>query len=295
MMQVSIIIINYNTFRLTCDCIRSVMEHTKKVPYEIILVDNASTETDPQQFLTEFPGIRLVKNQVNSGFAGGNNLGISQASGKYILLLNSDTILREDSISAAVAKMDEISKIGVLGCRMIFPDGKVQYTARKFRSISWEFLDLFRFIPYLMSYASRSRMMLGKYFRHDEDVNCDWVNGAFFLFRKEILEQLPGKKMDDRFFMYGEDHLWCEQIKSLGYDVYFYAGTTIIHINSGSTDVSKQLKLRRTMMKHELEILKEKKGNGFYFFFFKLIYVSKESVRNFIKGLVFKKSGKLMR
>jgi GT2 family glycosyltransferase len=137
--------------------------------------------------------------------------------------------------------------------------------------------------------------MLGKYFRHDEAVYCDWLNGAFFLFPKKLLQQLPGNKLDDRFFMYGEDQLWCEQIKRLGYRNLFYPGTTIIHINSGSTDLSKQLKLRKTMMKHELEIIKLRKGGGLYYFLFKLIYIFKEGGRNLVKAVVYKLSGRLLR
>src|SRR6185503_8675926 len=130
------------------------------------------------------------------------------------------------------------------GCRMTFPDGIVQYTARRFRSIQWELLDLFRFIPMMMTYRKRSRLRLGKYFKCDENLECDWVNGAFLMFDKKILDQLPQHKLDDRFFMYGEDQLWCEQMKNLGYRVQFFAGTTITHINSGSTEMSKQLAAR---------------------------------------------------
>ena len=137
--------------------------------------------------------------------------------------------------------------------------------------------------------------MLGKYFRHDANIKCDWINGAFFLFPRKILEGMPGKKLDDRFFMYGEDQLWCEQIKNLGHKIFFYSETTIIHINSGSTDLLKQLQLRKTMMKHELEIMKLRKGTGLYYFIFKLIYVAKEATRNFIKAIIFRISGKLVR
>ena len=137
--------------------------------------------------------------------------------------------------------------------------------------------------------------MLGKYFRHDENINCDWVNGAFFLFPKKILSRLPGNKLDDRFFMYGEDHLWCAQIKKLGYNILFFAGTTIVHINSGSTQIEKQLDLRKIMMKHELEIMKWRKGSGLYFIIFSMIYKIKEGSRNFIKRLVYKSSGRLIR
>lgn len=295
MVEVSIIIINYNTFALTGDCIRSVIGQTHYSSYEIILVDNASTECDADKFLQEFPGVKLIKSERNGGFAYGNNLGISQSTSTYVLLLNSDTILKEDSISKCIEYSKQYPGIGVLGCRMIYPNGIIQDTARRYRSVSWELLDLFRFIPWLMSYKKRSRRMLGKYFKHDEDVECDWVNGAFFLFPRTVLEQLPEGKLDDRFFMYGEDQLWCEQIKNMGYKILFYSGTTIIHINSGSTDLSKQLRLRNTMMKHELVIMKLRKGGGLYYFIFKMIYVTKESVRNFIKSIVFRLTGRLIR
>jgi hypothetical protein len=146
-----------------------------------------------------------------------------------------------------------------------------------------------------MSYKKRSRLMLGQYFRCDENIECDWINGAFFMFPRKILEQLPEKKLDDRFFMYGEDQLWCEQIKSLGYKILFYAGTTIIHISSGSTNIKKQLALRKIMMKHELEIMRLRKGSGVYYFFFTIIYGLKEVIRNFLKRIVFRINHKLIR
>ena len=295
MAMVSIIIINYNTFTLTSNCIRSIVEHTLHSSYEIILVDNDSTECEADQFLQEFPFLKLIKSNKNGGFAYGNNLGIEKATCDYVLLLNSDTVLNEDSIAKSIEYLKQQKEEGVLGCKMTYPDGKIQYSARRFRSISWELLDLFRFIPWLMPYKKRAKQMLGKYFRHDDNRECDWVNGAFFLFPRKIFDQLPGKKLDDRFFMYGEDQLWCEQIKNLGYKNIFYSETTIIHINSGSTDLLKQLQLRKTMMKHELEIMKLRKGTGLYYFIFKLIYVAKEATRNFIKAIIFRISGKLVR
>ncbi|HEX4878129.1 MAG TPA: glycosyltransferase family 2 protein [Chitinophagaceae bacterium] len=294
-MKVSVIIINYNTRQLTSDCIQSVIKYTAGCTYEIILVDNASSECDPEIFSAQFPSIKLIKSTINGGFAYGNNLGIEQAVGEYILLLNSDTILQEDSIGKSVAAMEMHPEAGVLGCRMVFPDGKIQYTARRFRSISWELLDLFRFIPMLMPYKRRSRKMLGKYFSHDEPVFCDWLNGAFFLFPRKVLKELPGKKLDDRFFMYGEDQLWCEQISQLGYSCLFFPGTTIIHINSGSTDIAKQIRLRKTMMKHELKIMQLRKGKGLYYYIFKMIFTVKESTRNFIKSIIFRLTGRLMK
>ena len=137
--------------------------------------------------------------------------------------------------------------------------------------------------------------MQGKYFRHNVDMECDWIGGAFFLFPKKIINQLPGKKLDDRFFMYGEDQLWCEQIRELGYKIFFFAGTTIIHINSGSTNLSEQIALRRIMMKHELEIMRLRKGKGIYYYIYKSIFVTKETIRNWIKSIIFKITGRLIR
>jgi GT2 family glycosyltransferase len=294
-MNVSVIIINHNRFDLTADCIQSLIDHTKGIDYEIILVDNASTGCDPGKFEDKFPQVKLIRSAVNGGFAYGNNLGREEAAGDYVLLLNNDTVLKEDSISKAVDYLRRHPQTGVLGCRMIYPGGDVQHSARRFRSISWELLDLFRFIPMMMGYQRRSKLMLGRYFHCERDIECDWVNGAFFIFNRKIIQELPGKKLDERFFMYGEDQLWCWQIKKLGYKISFYAGTTITHIHSGSSDPRKQLSLRRTMMKHELEIMRERKGRGLYYLTFSAIYVFKDSLRNVAKWLVLTFSGKLPR
>ena len=292
-MDVSIIIINYNTFNLTADCIRSVIQFTSGGSYEIILVDNASTECDAEKFLEEFPRLTLVQSEINGGFAHGNNLGIQHAKGEYVLLLNSDTILREDSIFKCLNYLKGYKAAAVAGCRMIFPTGVVQHTARRFRSIKWELLDLFRFIPMLMPYKKRSRLMLGKYFKCDENIECDWVSGAFLMFKKKILDELPNHKLDDRFFMYGEDQLWCEQIKSLGHLVVFYSETTIIHLGSASTGIKKQIGLRKRMMKHELEIMRLRKGKGLYYWIFATIYTLKETARNLFKLLTLKITGQI--
>ena len=291
-MKVSVIIINYNTFDLSCDCIRSVIKYTEGTEYEIILVDNASTNCDPDKFLAAFPQIILVKSLVNGGFAHGNNLGIEKASGEYILLLNSDTVLQENSISKSLACMETQKSIGVLGCRLVFPDGKIQYTVRRFKSVGWELLNLFRFILFLIPYKKRARLMLGKYFHYDEDIDCDWIGGAFFLLPRRIIDQLPRKKLDERFFMYGEDQVWCDQFQKLGYRIFFYAGTTVIHIHSGSTDLSKHISVRKLMIKHELEIMRMRRGRGLYYFMFKMIFVTQETVRNWIKSVFFRITGR---
>ena len=281
--MISIIIINYNTFNVTKKCIQSIIDNTRDVAYEVILVDNASTERNAEEFKDIFPQIKLIKSQENTGFAKGNNLGIEHSLGDIILLLNSDTYFNENVLSKALTKFNTLSNIGFLGVKMKYPNGKLQFTARKFRSIGWELLDLFRFFPYLLPYNTRSRMMQGKYFKGDFDIECDWLNGAFLMFKKSLLQSLPNHQLDDRFFMYGEDHLWGYQLKELGYINYFFAGTSIVHINNASTLPSKRIKLLQKMFKHELEIMQARKGRGLYYYLFCLIYGLKEQSRIFFK------------
>jgi len=260
------------------------------------LVDNDSKECDPKHFLQRFPYLKLIENKINDGFAKGNNLGIDSATGDIILLLNSDTYLTEDSISiAAKAFEDKQTNIGVLGVRMVYPDKGFQYSARNFRSISWELFDLFRFIPLGIPYKKRAKLMMGKYFKTDFSTYCDWVNGAFFMFPKALLEKFPDKKLDERFFMYGEDQLWCYQFNKLGYSSYFLCDTTIVHIHNASTKKEKQLQLILKMITNELEIMRVRKGRGLYYILFCIIYLSKEYGRYAIKYLLFKLNGKLLR
>lgn len=290
-MLVSVIIVNYNTFRVTCDCIESVLKYTTGVPYEIILVDNASPNDNPDDFLQKFPTITLVKSKENGGFAKGNNLGIEAAKGDIILLLNSDTVLTEDSISIAAKKLQQMPNVGALSVRLVYPDGKLQHTARKFRSIRNEILDILRPFLLMLPYKKRAKLMLNQYFKGDYNTYADWVSGAFLMFRRETLDKRPGKKLDERFFMYGEDQLWCYQFHELGYVSYYLADTTVIHIHNASTEPSKQLKLLKKFLELELKIMEYRKGKGIYYTIFSFILTIKEMLRYYIKVVVMKLFG----
>ena len=285
---VSIIIINYNTFKITCDCIESIIKHTIGIPYEVIVVDNCSPTDNPDDFLIRFPSIKLIKSPVNGGFAKGNNLGIRHASGNIILLLNSDTVLTENSICKAASFLEDNRSIGALSVRLAYPDGKLQHTARKFRSIRNELLDLCRPLLLLLPYKSRAQLMLNQYFKGDFNTYCDWVSGAFMMFPAALLRQLPGGKLDERFFMYGEDELWCYQFSELGHPSFYLSETTVIHIANASTSPEKQLKLLETIIDRELEIMAYRKGKSGYYYIFRTIFTTKELLRYYIKVAIAK-------
>lgn len=233
-MDLSIVIINYNTYELTKQCIESVYKNTFDIDYEIILVDNASKEVDASVFLKLFPGLKLIKSDVNLGFAGGNNLGISASEGRVILLLNSDTIVKDDSIVKAFRFIEKTPQAGAISSRLVFPDGRHQSAAQRFPSIKYSIAELFR-IQKLMSKSNSGKFMLGAFFDNDETVEVDWIWGTFFMIRRNVLNKLPGGKLNDDFFMYCEDMQWCWDIRKLGYKIYLFADAEVVHLMGGSS------------------------------------------------------------
>jgi len=224
--MISIIIINFNTFDLTCRCIESVVENTKGIEYEIILVDNASTECKPEFFTKRFQGITLVTSPVNLGFAGGNNLGIEQSKGDYILLLNSDTIFTENCLGFLSRKFETLKRPGFVGIKTFYPDGSLQFTCERLPSLKnqvYRFFFITRFFKLQRNYSIL-----------DRDFSPEAIWGSFLFFKKDLLFHLPGKKLDELFFMYHEDLLWCWQARKAGFKNYFVSGTSFIHVFKGS-------------------------------------------------------------
>ncbi len=273
-MQLSIIVINYNTFALTCNCIQSIYDKLVDVEYEIVLVDNASVECDPHLFTKKFPGINLVVSAVNSGFTGGNNLGVDNAKGDYLLLLNSDTELINNAPKICLDHLLQHKQVGMATCQLLYPDGRIQHNCRRFRTISWELLEIFPLYK-LLTKAKREALMLHHYFDHKSFADCDWVWGAFMLFPKSIIQQLPKKQLSDDFFMYCEDTLWCWDFKQLGYKIHFLPEAKVMHVHKGSVSKDKWLKIRTTSIRNHAQFMK-KFYPDFRWYIFAAIYYTKQ-------------------
>lgn len=239
-MKVSIVIINYNTYDLTRKCLESIYQCVKGVSFEVILVDNASSECDPAVFKDAFPDLKLIRSEINLGFAKGNNLGIQHASGEYVLLLNSDTELIEDSVSLSLSYADRLNDLGALSCKLIHPDGRHQSVAQRFPSVRYLLFERFR-INKLLPSQKVGRILLGAFFKHDENVTVDWVWGAFFLFKRDSLKLLENGQLNDAYFMYFEDMQWCLDFKRIGLKNYYFAETSVIHKMGGSSANKEEL------------------------------------------------------
>ncbi|AYA37190.1 glycosyltransferase family 2 protein [Hymenobacter oligotrophus] len=259
MVQVSVIIINYNTFKLTSEAIESIQRYTQGVTHEIILVDNASSECDPGLFTQRFPTIKLVRNPDNSGFAKGNNLGIQHATGETILLFNSDAACLNDALSLTYRALQAEPKVGVVTGRLEFPDGKLQYQCGRFPSAGLQLLELLR-VQKLLSPARRGEILQGGFFAHDKPLYPDWVWGTYFHFKREVLTKLPGQKLPDDFFMYAEDLQWSYAIRKLGYDIKYVPEAHILHHFSQSTRKEKKLNQLGMILRNEDAFMRQAYG-----------------------------------
>lgn len=130
-MDLSILIVNYNTCQLTVDCLRSVFASETEYTYEVILIDNNSKDESVQTIRELFPQVKLIENTENTGFAKANNQGMEMAQGRYMLLLNSDTIIQQDTIQTMVAFMDYNPIVGASGCKIVLPDGSLDKACKR--------------------------------------------------------------------------------------------------------------------------------------------------------------------
>ncbi len=237
MIDLSIIIVNYNTFSVTTNCIRSIYRSISQIRYEIILVDNSSTERDPHDFLIEFPHIRLIPLTQNVGFGRGNNEGIKIATGKVILLLNSDTIVLDDAIEKTYHFLMNDTSIGLVGCKLLNEDQSEQassYIPVKHPLINLlvsgnPLLEKINKALGLKEYNHNYRTFLLQKQTHD----CEAVSGAYMMFRREVIDKCG--PFDPDFFMYSEEIEWCKNRIAKHYRIVYYAEAAIVHLGGRSS------------------------------------------------------------
>lgn len=274
--MISVIILNYNTFEMTAASIESVLEHSKDVDHEVILVDNGSTERNPREFETRFPGIRLVLNEQNLGFAKGINSALSVARGEYLLFLNSDTVVTSGVLGRCKEYMDENPHVGALTTRLLSLDGRPQAVINRFPFLRREFHELFR----LHKFLSDPDLLLGEFFAYDRPILGDWIWGAFFFTRREVVDSLPGRKMPDEFFMYFEDVQWGFALQKLRYKVAFAPLGDVIHRCTGSSDLNDVQKLS-LITANERSFIEGWRGKGYLRLLYALRAFKFLSIRQF--------------
>jgi GT2 family glycosyltransferase len=236
-MDLSIIIINYNTHELVRDCLRSLLETAGDLKLEVFVVDNASQQQGIDKIYKEYDErfherghqLELIKEEQNKGFTGGNNIGLKRATAPYLLLLNNDTIVHEGALATCLEYMKADDQVGVVGPRLLNPDGSHQHSCRRFPSFRTALFNrdslLTRLFPrnpwsraYLMPDASAAT----------EPFDVDWVSGAAMFISRRCLARVG--MLDEAFFMYAEDVDWCKRACDAGFRVVYEPRATITHL-----------------------------------------------------------------
>ena len=176
--------------------------------------------------------------------------------------------------------MESKKEVGLMTCQLHNPGNRIQKNCRRFRTISWELLEIFP-IHRLWNESRREQVMLHHYFKHDRTIECDWVSGAYMFFRSEIIDQFPNRKLAEDYFMYCEDVLWCWQIKQLGYSVWFTPEPKVLHLHHGTVNKEKQIRIRQTII--NLDFVKRYVYRGWKFQVFRAIFLIKQTIIRIIE------------
>ena len=238
MVKLSIIIINYNVTQLLRSCLRSIEKYAEHVSYEVIVVDNNSTDTSWKSLQDEFPEYQFISSSTNDGFSKANNKAAEIAKGEYLLLLNPDTEFEGYYISEILDFADSKENFGCLGVRM--HDANGDFLPESKRSIPGMFNSFEKLFIQFKNNNSKA------YYRNDIgefDVSeVDVITGAFLLIKKDIFKKMGG--LDETYFMYGEDIDMCYTLLNQGFKNYYYGKHSILH-HKGESTVKDRVYLER--------------------------------------------------
>jgi len=240
--DLSILIVNWNTCALLADCLTSVIGNQIPVRSdpssiaahrspltEVIVVDNASTDGSAAMVREHFPGVQLIENRENVGFARANNQAICHSRGRYVLLLNSDTVVPSGALQALIAFAEAHLRAGIIGVRLVNPDGSFQAGPNRFPTAASVLLETWGVIQ---------RISRNAYYpsfppeRCKLPIACDWVGGACLLARRTAIDQVG--MLDERFFMNSEEVDWCYRMHQQGWEVWYTPDATVIHHGGAS-------------------------------------------------------------
>lgn len=225
----SIIIVNYNGGKFLKDCLNSIYKNCINENFEIIIVDNNSSDNSISIIKEFYSDCILIQSKKNLGFAKGNNLGVKNCSGKYVLLLNNDTILLDD-ITPSINILEKNKEIGLLGIKMLDKDLKYEKSAGKFPNL----LSLLFFSKLFFNKKSFSSGVFSK-----DIIEVDWIQGSFLLTKKSLYSEVKG--LDDDYFMYVEDVDFCKKIEKLNKKRVYYSKQSYIHFGGFNSSRKKML------------------------------------------------------
>ena len=251
---ISILVVNWNTRQFLQQCLESIFNQSSDTPFEVIVVDNASTDDSIQMVKTNFPQVTLIQNSENTGFARANNKAARISRADYLLLLNSDAYLSSGALDQMVRFASASKSVDVLGVRLLNPDGSFQFSYADFPTLWREFL--------ILSTLGR-RLFRKNYPSHNPEIErgaqkVDYVNGACFLVRREIYEKVGG--LPDQYFMYAEEVDFCLEVHRSAGQVWYHPQIEVFH--HGSASSKKRMSAREgDMYQSRVRLIRKYRGN----------------------------------
>lgn len=261
-MDVSVCIVSWNTKELLYKCIKSIKDKTFGISYEIIVVDNASTDGSSEMILEKFSDCKLIESKNNLGFAKGNNVAVKEALGKYILYLNPDTEVVTNAIHGMFHFLKTNKEYGAVGCKLTDVKGNIQHTcASTFPTPLTELSLLFllnRIFPRSKYFSTREL----DYWDHVDSRDVDCLSGACIMARRDLIERMKG--FDEKIFMYSEDLDMCYRILKEGFKIYYLSTEVIKHLAGASSRKAKNVHFAVLMQKQSNYYFMRKHYGGFH-------------------------------
>ena len=272
--RMAVAIVNYNT----CDHLRACLSSLAlEAPGEVVVLDNASADGSAEMVKAVFPEFKLVVNAVNSGFGAAANRAVQNCEPDYVLLLNSDTLLKPGAVQALSLYLDQHTQAAIVGPRILNPDGSLQVSCYHFPSPLYAFLrattmgSLLRYIPILREGYLPN-------WSHDRSRRVPWVLGAALAIRRKAFEEVGG--FDESFFMYSEEVDLCYRLKTAGWQVHFTPAAEIVHVGGASTV---QIKTDMEIQKYSSTTLFYRRHYSSWRIFLLRLIVSYSLLRNLIR------------
>jgi N-acetylglucosaminyl-diphospho-decaprenol L-rhamnosyltransferase len=242
--DLSIVIVNWNVQELLRRCLLSLSRGEARITptpgmaepelaYEVIVVDCASSDGSVEMLRREFPWVRLIASDENLGYARGNNLGLAEATGRYLFILNPDTEIVGDTLAMMVRYLDAHLAVGALGPQLRYPDGTLQSSRRRFPSLATAFCESTLLHQWLPNNRAARRYHVAD---RPADVTqpVDWLVGAALMIRREAWQQVG--PLDEGFFMYFEELDWCRRCRAAGWEIHYLPAAQITHHEGKSSE-----------------------------------------------------------
>jgi len=231
--DLSVVIVGDNHRSYLGPCFEALAEAIKEIKAEVWFVDNASSDGSREFVAAHYPWIRLIASQQKQGFAANNNLGMRQARGRYILLLNPDTEVQPAALTTLVLFMDARPAVGACGAQLLFPDGTIQPSCRRFPGLASFLVRRTPLRRFLWGSSVNARHLMAD-LDHNVAQRVDWLLGACLMVRREVIDTVG--LMDEWYFLYVEDIDWCYRMWQRGWQVWYVPSAKIIHHHLAVSD-----------------------------------------------------------